>query len=491
MPNLLKSYSDQQFHFAVFILALVIYMLTAYQSSGYYHADEHYQIVEFAGFKLGTHAPSDLTWEFHNKMRSAIQPTIATASFSALHIIGVTDPYYQTFFLRLLSVVLALLVIRYFVQSLAHTVDKPYKRAFYVLSYLLWFIPFLSSRFSSEVWAGLSFLMAVALLHNENTNAYRVLKVGLVLGLAFLFRYQTVILSTFLIIWWMVYQKPNWKEIIQVLLGAIAVLIVGILLDSWFYESFVFAPWNYFKINVIEDGASSFGQQSWYYYLYGIILSPSIPLGLIILFLLVFLSIQKYKSFLIWCFVPFIILHSFIPHKESRFLFPLAFLLPYLMVWGTQETVKVVKGERIFNRLKRKFLFIFFVLNALGVVVLFSKPAGVGRMGITEYIHKNYGDEPVQLYFAPSSDPYSPWESVASKFYQKTNIEEIALNNKQQPNEYGAQLIVVNHEYYEVNKVWLKKQVLLKRSVPQWISELNVFYRGFNEKNVLYLYRVD
>lgn len=333
--------------------------------------------------------------------------------------------------------------------------------------------------------------MAVALLHNENTNAYRVLKVGLVLGLAFLFRYQTVILSTFLIIWWMVYQKPNWKEIIQVLLGAIAVLIVGILLDSWFYESFVFAPWNYFKINVIEDGASSFGQQSWYYYLYGIILSPSIPLGLIILFLLVFLSIQKYKSFLIWCFVPFIILHSFIPHKESRFLFPLAFLLPYLMVWGTQETVKVVKGERIFNRLKRKFLFIFFVLNALGVVVLFSKPAGVGRMGITEYIHKNYGDEPVQLYFAPSSDPYSPWESVASKFYQKTNIEEIALNNKQQPNEYGAQLIVVNHEYYEVNKVWLKKQVLLKRSVPQWISELNVFYRGFNEKNVLYLYRVD
>ncbi|WP_106831233.1 hypothetical protein [Parabacteroides pacaensis] len=42
---------------------LVIYFLIAIHSSGYYHPDEHFQIIEFAGLKAGWNQAADLPWE--------------------------------------------------------------------------------------------------------------------------------------------------------------------------------------------------------------------------------------------------------------------------------------------------------------------------------------------------------------------------------------------------------------------------------------------
>lgn len=34
-------------------LALIVFITVAYNSSGYHHEDEHYQLIEFANYKLG------------------------------------------------------------------------------------------------------------------------------------------------------------------------------------------------------------------------------------------------------------------------------------------------------------------------------------------------------------------------------------------------------------------------------------------------------
>jgi len=82
-----------KFHKIVFIFAFIVYGITAYQSSGYYHADEHYQIIEFAGSKLGTHTSDELAWEYKAAIRPALQPTICYLVFSILHFFHIDDPY--------------------------------------------------------------------------------------------------------------------------------------------------------------------------------------------------------------------------------------------------------------------------------------------------------------------------------------------------------------------------------------------------------------
>lgn len=58
----------------IFIIACFVYGTFAIYNNGFYHYDEHYQLIEFAEFKSGHNKPSDLAWEYHAQIRSAVQP---------------------------------------------------------------------------------------------------------------------------------------------------------------------------------------------------------------------------------------------------------------------------------------------------------------------------------------------------------------------------------------------------------------------------------
>lgn len=49
----LREVGLKQFHRTVFTAAVVVYLITAWNSTGFHNADEHYQIIEFAQWKLG------------------------------------------------------------------------------------------------------------------------------------------------------------------------------------------------------------------------------------------------------------------------------------------------------------------------------------------------------------------------------------------------------------------------------------------------------
>ncbi|MBK5097796.1 MAG: hypothetical protein JJE01_08435 [Gemmatimonadetes bacterium] len=46
------------------LVALVLNLAAAYFSWGFHQFDEHFQILEFANYKLGNSPASDLPWEF-------------------------------------------------------------------------------------------------------------------------------------------------------------------------------------------------------------------------------------------------------------------------------------------------------------------------------------------------------------------------------------------------------------------------------------------
>ena len=56
----------------IFILSLFVYLITAFFSVGYYHPDEHFQLLELCNYKLGNSPASDLAWEFNERIRPGI-----------------------------------------------------------------------------------------------------------------------------------------------------------------------------------------------------------------------------------------------------------------------------------------------------------------------------------------------------------------------------------------------------------------------------------
>ena len=91
----------------VFFLSFIILMILAWLSVGWYHPDEHFQILEFAAWKLHIARPDDLAWEFHCRMRPAIQPAIVVAIHKIFDLLGCRNPFTITFILRIFTAALS------------------------------------------------------------------------------------------------------------------------------------------------------------------------------------------------------------------------------------------------------------------------------------------------------------------------------------------------------------------------------------------------
>lgn len=477
---------------------LILFTVTAYFSKGYYHADEQYQVIEFAGLKLGTHHPDDLAWEFKHQLRSAAQPAICYALFSLFSVTGINDPYQLAFLLRAFTGLVAVMCITFFIRESKIFFQKEYENCVLWVFYSgLWFIPFLSVRFSSETMSGLMILTASPFILSEQQTNRKAAAAGFFLGLAFLFRFQSAIVIIFSVVWMLIQHRFNAGQWLRFFTVILTVLIAGIILDKWFYGRLTFTPFNYVA-NAIDSGGSNFGQEPWYFYIQKLITVTGIPIGIFILCSLLYLLWKN--DFYAWLTVVFLLFHSLIPHKEERFIFPVAFLFPFLLarfhIEFPRQISRIVE-ERIFKIGLILFLFSF-SLPALLCNSL--KPAGIGNIAITRYIHTHYEGRTVNLFHVPWSNPYNPWDGLPIRFYLDENvrfsrIENLTAWNPPPVETEEIQLMVVrktdleNHDI--VRKIVASGFREIKQSVPAWIQFMNrVFYRQLDEKNVLVLYEM-
>jgi phosphatidylinositol glycan class B len=492
-------FSGRPFYKILFFFVVLVYFITAFNSHGFYHADEHYQIIEFAGLKLGTNSTTELAWEYEAQIRPALQPTVCFAILKALNFIKITDPYSQAFMLRLLTAIMALLIISYFVkQSKDQFKSEKTKKTYYLLSFLLWFIPLISVRFSSETWSGLLFLLSLGIFLNSETGLKKPLLIGVVLGFSFLFRFQTIFLI-FGFLFWLLIIKKQLRFILQIGIGFLPVLLIGFLIDSWFYNIWVFTTWNYFYVNIIEGAASGFGVSPWYYYLEKLITFPSYFIGIPLAVAFITLIIKRPKNIYLWCIIPFFVIHSIIPHKEERFLFPIVFLFPIILITAYEILLNLIKPKVIANTVKSILIVIFISVNTFGLIAMSIKSAGTGRMEITKYIHDNYRGKQINLIFCPYANPYNPWQSLPVKFYLEKNMTEVMINNLCELNDslYKANaenfLVIrrVDLENNECRKTVSENNfVLIKQSLPKWEEYINQYYKGFENSEIIMLYRL-
>ncbi|MBK6892961.1 MAG: hypothetical protein IPH00_07455 [Flavobacteriales bacterium] len=129
----------------IFLAAVVVHLITAWFSTGYYAADEHYQIIEFAQARMGEFPKDQLAWEYADRLRSGLLPTLCVAVFKTAGAAGASSPFLLAFLLRALTAIVAMAIVKRFVGSAWHLVKEPLRPAFLFLSFFIWFLPFQTS----------------------------------------------------------------------------------------------------------------------------------------------------------------------------------------------------------------------------------------------------------------------------------------------------------------------------------------------------------
>lgn len=366
----------------IWLCGLLFHVVAFFYSTGSHHADEHFQILEFAAYKLGWNTHSSLAWEYDAAIRPGLQPFIAFLWAKTLALgSDRANPFAVYDGLRALSVGLgffSLLLLRKSLQVFWN--DAP--RGIWVsaaLCFMPW-MPYIHARFSSENFSGICILFALSALFRQGipgtqTSLKTLLLTGILAGLAFEFRFQVAILSVVAVIWLWVYSGLQWKQYVQLAAGLVLVLALSACIDFWLYERWVFPPALYFYETLLNP-KDKFGVSPWTEYIALMERALRFPWGwLLILAFIRF--IRKPSSIFAWMAFGFILAHSAIGHKELRFLFP-AFPLLALMVAEMMPVSLLRQREQYRNEVLRKcaaiLMFAFFFLQNLAYSSMQASP---------------------------------------------------------------------------------------------------------------------
>ncbi|MFN0212874.1 MAG: hypothetical protein ACKVT2_01355, partial [Saprospiraceae bacterium] len=252
----------------------MVWSIAAWCTIGYHHPDEHFQIWEFANYKLGQIPAADLPWEFPARMRPGLQPFLAYSTVGVARILGFDDPFLQTFFTRLICGLLAIWVYWSWCAWLERDLKNPVSARWLRIGVLFfWFMPYLHVRFSSENTAAICFFGGLLLLLQQIENLqnrfhWKILVAGLLLGISFFFRYQIAFAGLGLVAWLLFHKKLGWLSWAALITGASLATAIGFAADFWLYGEWTCAPCNYFSTNILHSEAK-FGTEPWWWYFQG------------------------------------------------------------------------------------------------------------------------------------------------------------------------------------------------------------------------------
>jgi hypothetical protein len=388
--------SWRRFFRVVLTASLVLELVVAYRSQGFYNCDEHFQILEFMGLKLGTTLPSDLPWEFRAEMRSWFQPALYYPFAKLFFALGGQEPFRLAWLLRTLSALVSWAALYAFSRCLPRFMpDGAVRRWTLVALHFFYLVPTLGVRTGSENFAQAFLLFGMAALIEPGrlgTSLYpdelgasgasagarvrtfmpSLWLAGFAFGCSFLARFQAAALVGGCCLWFWVFGRARRAFATGVAGGLVLAFAIGVVLDRWGYGHWVYSPWQYVRANLLEGKAASFGRSPvWgFVTLFATKLWP--PFGLIWFSVFVLAAWQFPRHLLTWTMLPFVLLHHAIAHKEPRFLFP---TLALSTVLGGLLVARAL-AARAFSERARHWV------GVLAAALLCMNALGIGLYGL-------------------------------------------------------------------------------------------------------------
>lgn len=454
------------------LLTGLILMVTAWFSLGYSQSDEHFQILEFAGLKMGINQPADLAWEYHERMRPTLQPTLVFLLVRFWAFFSIENPFFIALFLRLLSAALFLVCTYRLYRTYCNDFfDLRVRRLFFLSCFLLWFEIYNGSHFTSEHWSGSIFILGfVYFKRREPSNTVNYFHLGLILGLSFLFRYQVGFLILGFVLWLAFIKKIKRQQLSFLAIGGLCLFCFGVLVDSWFYGQWTLSTWQYFSQNIVHQKAASFGVSPWYTYFWEIFLKGIPPVSLVYLVGPIVFFFTRPNHLLTWILVPFILVHFAIGHKELRFLYPIIGFLP-ILIFKSGLYLRGSFGKTIFyGKFTRSFLYLFWAVNSFMLLIVLFR-ALANEVLIYRFIYNHFPHN--TILFAAEEDPYQM--ALEVNFYKPPGTLPIVhtLNIDSVTCPPGKQCLIALRkpiQFYSSRK----DTQLIYSSYPDWAGRFNI-----------------
>jgi len=447
---------------------VIIHLVALFYSVGHLQSDEHFQILEFLGFKLGLTPEEDLAWEYPATMRPWIQPFIYYWVVIPLKAAGLNSPFFWTLVFRLISVAIGVISSLYLIAAINQSQFKHrWQQNWHCyLVLFLWFTPFIHARLSSEGVGSSVFVLGFALLLLKRNY----ILVGIVFGVAFLLRYHIGLMIASLYLWLIFVQKERVSKVGLLVVGTLVAVGFGVIVDYWGYGQWVFTPWEYVYQNLIQDKASSFGVSPWWAYFKDVVLIAIPPYSVIIIFSFLYLWVKKPLSLFSWLTLPFFLVHCLIAHKEWRFLFPLVPFIPFAVI-STIGSMKKGVQIKLLALKKSQWGSLFWKLFLMGnFALLVALSFKAVHPSYNFFVHANTSDRRIEnLYYWHYGGPYK-LAGLNQNFYRyPTEIEQFKITNADDLEGVSGHVFV--DSTWKVNEVLkIERCGLEYTEQPAWLT---------------------
>lgn len=471
---------------SVYVIGALVFFIAALFSTGYHHFDEHFQILEFASLKLNMANEKDMPWEYATKMRSALQPLFVVTLYKLFSIFGQVNPFALATFLRLLSAALAFYCICQLIQNFGQSLSEDYKKRLLLpLSFFLWFGVYNAVRFSSENWSAMLLILSICLLISSTVKSYKkYLFAGMLMGGAFLLRFQTGFMILGLAIWLLFIRKEKIGSLFVIGAAIIAVIATGVLIDKWFYGVWTLSCWNYFDQNILQDKVSGFGVYPWWWYFSEIFVNTIPPFSLIYLLGVILFFILYPKHLFTFILIPFLLIHFYIGHKEIRFLFPVIYFLPLCIAFVVQAIDQKWNGTLFGQKAVSFFLTVFGLVNLILLLIIMFKPAD-SYISLYKTVYNRYA-APVKLYTL-NENPYHRVLDI--HFYKRANLSINYINSVSEiQTEKDSILLLTTTDRNAVEQL-SQSHTLIYSGLPEWVRLFN-YNHWLDRTQIWYVYEI-
>jgi|GEM_PF-1384306 len=335
MPVSLPKQKTALVFLAIMALAVALRVL-AFSLFDTIHHDEILQYQERA-FRI-VFGEGIVPWEQRYGIRNSLIPQLMAAPMWLAAQVSPT-PYVPLLTARIVfaAVCLGAVPAAYFIGSLASRTHAIVA----MLVVAVWFeaVLFGVSALSEAIATALALGGTAAILHARN-NARTAFLTGFLLALMALARLQYAAYGAMLVILVARTDLALWRRIIlgalpALALGAISDLAAGAVPYAWIVKNI--------SMNITEGRASSYGVSGPLEYVRFFLLR-AMPAGIVVLALAV-LAPRQYRPVL-WSALFLVVVHSFIAHKEYRFIHVAVMALIVLAAIGSVELAKRLRAGR-------------------------------------------------------------------------------------------------------------------------------------------------
>ena len=426
----LKSSQKVQLTILFGFIVQLIFCVTAV---GYFHPDQHFQIIEFSSYQL--HLPNAATavWELESSIRPTFQVYIFSAFRICCHFFSIDNPFHQLTILRLLQGVLFFIILN--AMALWYCKKKNERKLILVLLLLnfSWILVYTRTLLSSEILSAIFFFPAIMFFqkwYEENKiNFIKSVVVGILLALSFYLRFQ-IAFAIIGFALWIFFIEKQFRLSFYILLGFFIGICFNVFLDAQFYHKLVFTPYLYFKTNILEGVAASFGEKSFTYYILILMAVVSAPfLSIAFFYQYAKTSIQNLKHPLVLSVLFFIIGHCIVGHKEERFMFTIINVIP-IIIGLNDSSFKFLESTFKWRKLVTFFVIFSVALNSILLVLFVFNPYSQS-ISFIDKLSNHFSKQKQAKIYCYQRTPLQTESHLPLTYYSGAlkNVELININN--------------------------------------------------------------